>query len=350
MCSYLKKLEADSERLKTYEKRSPPEQPEEPASTFADVHSYVGSPLDEPSDPGVSNPLFDMDSTAHTNAHSAESFLGEASCSAFGEKLLQCVDKNYNPPATSSLSYFKHRIFNRKLSNDYELPDRIQAKLLIQIASKFVGNDQHLYLRKTFMEELDAVYQEEAQPSTPWLCKLFGLLALGEFYSHRKRSVDNYSVPGTGHYLRAVSLLQDNYEDVTIIQVEILVLLSCFANGLGRIKAAYTYTGIAMRLSLILGLNRRVSASSTASPVERENRRRIWWTLYHFDHVSASKLGYPIALSDKDIDIEMPSMDGLSPSEMEEFADPSHLVAKVKLANIAGSVRKSNNFELLKQS
>lgn len=289
----------------------------------------------------MSNPLFDNISLGQTDARCLEpSFIGEAACSAFGDRLLQCVEKDYTPSSTSSLSYFKHRTFNRLLSKSYELPNRIEAKLLIQIASKFVGNDQHLYLRKTFLEELDAVYQHEAQPSTPWLCKLFALLALGEFYTHRKKSLDSYSIPGTAYYLKAINLLQDIYEDTNVTQVETLVLISCFANGLGRVKAAYTYTGIAMRLSLILGLHRSVPASSEINAVERENRRRIWWTLYHFDRVAASKLGYPITIRDEDIDVEMPSMNGLTASEMEEFADPSHLVAKVNLAKITGNIRK----------
>lgn len=335
--SYLKQLEADSKTLATQREWASSAQPDALAS--ADEPPSGASPAGEPGDSDVSNPLFDNISLGHTNPQSVEPvFLGEAACLAFGDRLLHCVDKNYTPISSTSLSYFQHPTFNRMLSRDYNLPDRIEAKLLIQIAYKFVGNDQHLYLRKTFMRELDDIYQEEARPSTIWLCKLFGLLALGEFYSHRKKTIDNYGVPGTDYYLRAINLLQDIYEDATVTQVETLILLSCFANGLGRVKAAYTYSGIAMRLALTLGLHRSVPASSAISPVERENRRRIWWTLYHFDRVAASKLGYPVTIRDEDIDVEMPSMTGLAPTEREEFADPSHLVAKVNLAKITGNI------------
>lgn len=312
---------------------------EQHVSVQARQQTPADSPPVEADDLDVSNPLFDEVSLGQTDVHCLEpSFIGEAACSAFGDRLLQCVDKNFKPSSTSSLSCFRHRTLNRLFSKTYGLPDRIDAKLLIQIASKFVGNDQHLYLRKTFIEELDAVYQHEAQPSIPWLCKLYALLALGEFYSHRKKTIDSHSIPGTAYYLKAISLLQDMYEDATVIQVETLILISCFTNGLGRVKAAYTYTGIAMRLALILGLHRSVPASSEISAVERENRRRIWWTLYHFDRTAASKLGYPVTIRDEDIDVEMPSMDGLTRAEMDEFADPSHLVAKANLAKITGNI------------
>jgi hypothetical protein len=40
------------------------------------------------------------------------------------------------------------------------------------------------------------------------------------------------------------------------------------------------------------------------------------------------------------IDVELPTNEGLIPAELEEFTDPSHLVANVKLARITGQIRK----------
>lgn len=73
-------------------------------------------------------------------------------------------------------------------------------------------------------------------------------------------------------------------------------------------------------------------------PVHREHRRRVWWTLYLFDRLTSSKLGFPLAIQDHDIDVEPPSMDGLSAAEQEEFSDPIHLLQHVRLARITGSI------------
>jgi proline utilization trans-activator len=118
-------------------------------------------------------------------------------------------------------------------------------------------------------------------------------------------------------------------------------LLQAWAsNVLGRIRTAYCYSGIATRIALSLGMHRSAVRHTTLSPVERESRRRTWWVLYFFDRFSASKIGQPITVRDEDIDVEMPSMDGLTREEMKEFLDPRNLVINIKLARIIGNIRK----------
>jgi proline utilization trans-activator len=91
-------------------------------------------------------------------------------------------------------------------------------------------------------------------------------------------------------------------------------------------------------------MHRSAARHTTLSPVERESRRRTWWVLYFFDRFSASKIGQPITVRDEDIDVEMPSMDGLTREEMKEFLDPRNLVINIKLARIIGNIRKSTYF------
>ena len=119
------------------------------------------------------------------------------------------------------------------------------------------------------------------------------------------------------------------------------------SNILGRVRTAYCYNGTAMRLALSMGMHRAVSNRTTLTPVERESRRRTWWVLYFFDRFSASKLGQPLTLRDEDIDVEMPSMDGLTSEEMGEFLDPISLVTNVKLARIIGNIRTSLSSDML---
>lgn len=88
-------------------------------------------------------------------------------------------------------------------------------------------------------------------------------------------------------------------------------------------------------------MHRSAARHTTLTPVERESRRRTWWVLYFFDRFSASKLGQPITVRDEDIDVEMPSMDGLAEEEMAEFLDPQSLINNIKLARIIGNMRES---------
>jgi proline utilization trans-activator len=115
------------------------------------------------------------------------------------------------------------------------------------------------------------------------------------------------------------------------------------SNILGRVRTAYIYSGIAMRIAMGLGMHRCASRHTELSPVERESRRRTWWVLYFFDRFSASKIGQPLTIRDEDIDVEMPSMDGLAQDEMAEFLDPQNLIINIKLARIIGNICKPNS-------
>lgn len=87
-----------------------------------------------------------------------------------------------------------------------------------------------------------------------------------------------------------------------------------------------------------MGLHRTIPEDQGLDPVDREHNIRVFWTVYIFDRLTSSKAGLPLMIRDDDIDIDMPSSKGLSPSKLEEFADPDHLIANIKLSRISGSI------------
>ncbi|KAL4997265.1 fungal-specific transcription factor domain-containing protein [Aspergillus recurvatus] len=338
--SYLNRLEEDNRRLRAIAARSPALGSER---ITTDNEDQDESPPLSKEESNLFNPLFDKHSENPVHERSLEpGFIGESSCDAFSNRLLSCLDDTYTPSTTGLSNY--HRLSTRdrvSMHQGAEFPERMHVKLLLNVARRFIGNYHPLFLEVTFMKEVDAVYRRELIPSMLWLCKFYALMALGEIYTHRRGVGDNNRVPGTNYYIRAVHLLQENqdyYEEPSLMQVEVLTLLAWASQILGRIRTAYCYSGIAMRLALSLGMHRSAARHTTLTPVERESRRRTWWVLYFFDRFSASKLGQPIAVRDEDIDVEMPSMDGLTREEMAEFLDPRNLVINIKLGRIIGNI------------
>ncbi|KAI2673424.1 transcriptional regulator family: Fungal Specific TF [Penicillium roqueforti] len=331
--SYLKQLEAASNALR-HQNESARSQPRSPIDVDQLLDSTITSAV---SDLGVVNPLFDARrEKPPTQIVTEPSFVGEAACDAFIERLLQSLSQREANSLPPPHKYMIDLPGARMPAINYTLPDRVHAKLLIQVAARFIGNGQHLYLN-SYMEEVDSVYKKDAEPSSIWLCKLLALVALGELYSNRRRSNGDNRAPGEEYFVSALGMLHDQYEDTTTLHVEVYLLLACYSNALGRVRSAYTYSGIGMRIALSLGMHRSSSSLHT-SAVERESRRRIWWSLYLFDRLTCSKLGQPTAVNDDDIDVELPTMDGLTPEEKEEFPDPRHLFASVGLAKIAGDI------------
>ncbi|KAJ9238576.1 putative C6 transcription factor [Paecilomyces variotii] len=265
-------------------------------------------------------------------------YIGEAACNAFGTRLRQFLSGDEPMAPLPQSNYVKHKALLRMSDPSFRLPNRTYAHLLIKVALRFLGNDYHLMLRKATLEKLDALYRGQCFDDPILLCRLFAIFAIGELYTNRKATSKMSEVPGTGFFMQAMSLFQDLHEEATVSYIEILVLLSLFCLPLNRTKSAYTFAGIALRLSLTLGLHHNVPEGYMISPVEREHRLRVWWSVYTMDRISSSKLGHPVLVRDEDIDADLPSMEGLSPSEREEFSPPEHLIAHLKLARITGDI------------
>ncbi|CAK1360864.1 unnamed protein product [Cercospora beticola] len=230
-------------------------------------------------------------------------------------------------------------MFNRLMSSNYQLPDRVRASLLIRRVDRFIGNNYQLFLKKSFFRKFDETYASNNFSDVLWGCHLFALLALGELYScYHAEPTNGKDVPGTAYFLQAITLLQDDYEHPSIEQIQVLLLLSFYANCIGRLQSAHVYCGIALRSSISLGLHRSRSTTTGLSRKDQEHRRRIWWTLYLFDRLISSKLGFPLGIRDEDIDVEMPSSESLTSEDQQEFHDPKHLCAHVKLSRITGSI------------
>ncbi|KAF4502967.1 positive activator of transcription [Fusarium agapanthi] len=306
MFSYLKKLEEDSRRLQAITTHNQTPETNPTFTPFDDQETQIDAPPSlSKEESNLFNPLFDRQPEKPIHERSSEpGFIGEASCAAFSNRLLSCLDDTYTPSTAGLSNYHRMNTYGRlPVDQGPEFPERMHVKLLLNVARRFIGNYHPLFLKVTFMKEIDAVYRREVVPS--------------------------------------VNLLQENqdlYEEPSLMQVEVLTLLAWASNIVGRIRTAYCYSGIAMRLAQSLGMHRSASRHTTLTPVERESRRRTWWVLYFFDRFSASKLGQPITVRDDDIDVEMPSMDGLTKDEMAEFLDPQNLITNIKLAKIIGNI------------
>ncbi|KAM0487958.1 hypothetical protein ACHAP7_001776 [Fusarium lateritium] len=231
--SRLKKLEEDSRRLEAISTHN---QTPETEPTFTPFHNQNSQDEDEPpslskEESNLFNPLFDRQPEKPIQERSSEpGFIGEASCAAFSNRLLSCLDDTYTPSTAGLSNYHRLSTYGRlPADKGAEFPERMHVKLLLNVARRFIGNYHPLFLEVTFMKEIDAVYRRETMPSTLWLCKFYALMALGEIYTHRRGIGDNNRVPGTNYYVRAVSLLQENpdyYEEPSLMQVEVLTLLA----------------------------------------------------------------------------------------------------------------------------
>lgn len=182
----------------------------------------------------IRNPLHERESLFQLDQSSKQHFIGESTCTAFGDRMLQCL----HPSSVSSTvrpdsRYIQHPTFARQLGDlgACRLPARIRANLLVRVAMRFIGQDYHFFLQSDFLQQLEKVYslRDIREVDPVWACKFFAVLALGELYSTTAPNVppsysQDHSVPGTDYFLTAVSLLRDEFEEPSTSQVENMLL------------------------------------------------------------------------------------------------------------------------------
>lgn len=116
--------------------------------------------------------------------------------------------------------------------------------------------------------------------------------------------------------------------------VEVLGLLAPYMQNVNRKDAAFQYIGLALRMAISLGLHQEVDDPSM-DLVEREHRRRVWWSVYSMDRIISVKSGNPISIQDDDIDVPLPSpIPGVDP----DLSPPRVLAHYTQLSRILGRI------------
>jgi hypothetical protein len=70
--------------------------------------------------------------------------------------------------------------------------------------------------------------------------------------------------------------------------------------------SAYLYIGASVQMAFSLGLHRDQLAES-ATTMEREQSRRIWWTLFILDQELASRGGSPYLIDERFTKVTVPA-------------------------------------------
>lgn len=86
--------------------------------------------------------------------------------------------------------------------------------------------------------------------------------------------------------------------------IQILILLAIYNLRSPKGPGVWTFVGLAMRQCIDLGLHRQTRLKW---PLIEEMRRRVFWTCYCLDRQVSIILGRPFAISDRDIDVELPT-------------------------------------------
>jgi hypothetical protein len=200
------------------------------------------------------------------------------------------------------------------------LPPQEYSLNLLKVIEERLGSISHSFLRRTLHRKVTNMFKFPTKPeskSRAWLCRWLALIAIGELYggdgSKCKTGPGNYSTnpaqkatdrrdgaeegsavepPGIEYFRNSVGLLPGPSEEPNLDYVEVLCLLAYYSHSLNRQTTAYTYIGLALRVSLTLGLHRQPRRDDyrdinpwdgMSGRVEQEHKNRVWWTVYYLN-------------------------------------------------------------------
>ncbi|RDW92388.1 hypothetical protein BP5796_01782 [Coleophoma crateriformis] len=117
-------------------------------------------------------------------------------------------------------------------------------------------------------------------------------------------------------------------DDPSIEALQALLLLSVSFTASGKGKKAYMTLANGIAMAIALEFHREIDPKARITPVEREMRRRLFWTCYLMDRFIACGSKRPSQIADKSIVLRLPSWSpnpATLPIEGEFFQNGSNL-------------------------
>jgi proline utilization trans-activator len=218
------------------------------------------------------------------------------------------------------------------------LPEREIADSLVQGYFNRVHPNYLLFHRGTFQLRYETMWAEPKQlmgaVEPGWLCSVFMVFVFGarvlEHHDMRK------SVLYQRRYLGLVqSRLGQLITTTKLSNIQALLLLQLHHHNYSERNTAWMLLGCASRMAMSLGMHRE-GATGEFDSIEREVRRRVWWTMYMFEKNLGLILGRPSAIEDSEVNVSIPNDTLLDGSDVP----PGYVDFSVRLTKISMEIKQ----------
>jgi hypothetical protein len=189
----------------------------------------------------------------------------------------------------------------------FYMPPRELCDMYVSRFLKDVHSTYWLYPVEALLCRVGDAYSETAPASSSsWMCSLYCIFAIGAAnYSGTNGNELPPDWPASSdqktsedYIALAKQLIPAVYDEADIDSIRAMAIMSIAMENLCSRVSAYLYIGASVQMAFSLGLHRDQLAES-ASELEREQNRRIWWTLFILDQELASRGGSPTIIDER---------------------------------------------------
>ncbi|KUJ22912.1 uncharacterized protein LY89DRAFT_575315 [Mollisia scopiformis] len=196
-----------------------------------------------------------------------------------------------------------------------------------------------LFHRPTFQMRYEAMWSQpqalmrDLEPG--WICCVFMILVFGAQALEERDARQSMQIQR--HYLQLVQArMHQLISATTLINVQAILLLQLYQHNCTERNSAFMLLGCASRMAMALGMHRE-GTSGGFDDMEREVRKRVWWTAYMFEQNQCAILGRPCAIDDSEVNVSFPDelmLDGGS------SVPPGYIEYSVRLMKLLSDIRR----------
>ncbi|KAJ6438100.1 MULE transposase domain-containing protein [Purpureocillium lavendulum] len=170
--------------------------------------------------------------------------------------------------------------------------DEMVTSSLVRVFFEQVNADFPVLHEATFLETIEEWRRSPSHADPAWFCGFLCVLILARRLPSNLAVASEYE---SHWWLRIQSLLSKILFTSSLASIQALLLAALHLHNTGSRDTCWTLTGAAARIGFAIGLHRdRLDVNIT--PLAREMRKRVWWTLYSFEQVQVSSHDRPSAL------------------------------------------------------
>lgn len=259
---------------------------------------------------------------------------------------------------------------------NFTLPSYSYALLLVDTFISYNDGCFYFFNEGLVKENLRRIYKgeklfliseihdtREVTIETIWFCQLLLIFAVGEMYlgtanspngnklnKSKKKHHQKPKLPGSEFFYQASELFTGLFSSGAITNcvleggVEVMLLYAFYLQVADCTIASYFYFGSLLRACLMLGLHVDAGKENLFR-YELEHRRRLFWTVFMFERMLASKAGLPLTLTDDYVSSELPDDFDMSHPpvgcEFYIFPELEYIKNCVKITTINASILSS---------
>ncbi|KAJ5513431.1 hypothetical protein N7463_002983 [Penicillium fimorum] len=263
----------------------------------------------------------DLENTLMVDAMNVPRFSGSSSCSNLNAKIILHMSKDsdgLSPFADSEPApLFDGQVISYR-NADY-LPDR---KALDQAAVRFFAEiNSVIYIldQDRFHHWIDDIYGGKGVRASVLVILYLVMALCGD-------------EDPSFHIAR--SYMDDVIEESSLESVRAIMLMSLYRQREDERSVAWAMLGVAIRISLSLGLHQNIGYVQDTSIYGSEVKRRLWWSLCEFDNWSSCMLGQTSGLGRTNSSVSLPSQE----FNTTPYTPPGYATSSASLGTLIGQI------------